>query len=74
MNDDTIRKRLRVYVPIARETYLYEKIGDRLKDYYSQCYHNPGSGMKSERACAKKQVDSDTVQNYNSVRKRGGTR
>ncbi len=45
MNDDTIRKRLRVYVPIARETYLYEKIGDRLKDYYSKCYHNPGSGM-----------------------------
>lgn len=26
MNDDTIRKRLRVYVSIARETCLYEKL------------------------------------------------
>ncbi|WP_287388026.1 hypothetical protein [Lachnospira sp.] len=34
--------------------YSYEKFGDRLKDYYSQCYHNPGSVMKSgKRMCQK---------------------
>ena len=34
--------------------YLYEKIGNRLKDYYRQCYHNPGSVMKSEKSMCQK--------------------
>ena len=28
--------------------YSYKNLGDRLKDYYRQCYHNQDSGMKSE--------------------------
>ena len=34
--------------------YSYEKFGDRLKDYYRQCYHNQDSGMKSEKSMCQK--------------------
>ena len=34
--------------------YSYEKFGDRLKDYYRQCYHNPGSVIKSEKSMCQK--------------------
>lgn len=34
--------------------YSYEKIGNRFKDYYRQCYHNQDSGMKSEKSMCPK--------------------
>ena len=34
--------------------YSYKNLGDRLKDYYRQCYHNQDSGMKSEKSMCQK--------------------
>lgn len=34
--------------------YSYEKIGNRLKDYYRQCNHNQDSVMKSEKSMCQK--------------------